>query len=107
MGLLDLNSKERSLIIGLENNLSILTAKSNNCHDEKRQISLIEELNKYINRLNDNLSLPNTSDEFKKVINQIYSTTCQLRDSIAHRNIKKEKNTMLFGHIKTLKDWDY
>ena len=45
--------------------------------------------------------------EFKKVINQIYSTTCQLRDSIAHRNIKKERNTMLFGHIKTLKDWDY
>ncbi len=107
MNLLNLTPKERSLIINFENKLSLLIAHSNNCHDEKKQISQIEDINKYIIALNESLSIPNSSDEFFKQINEIYKNVCQLRENIAHRNIKKEKNTMLFGHIKTLKDWDY
>ncbi len=107
MSLLKLSLQERKKIVELENRLAVLKAKSNAIREEKHQISLVEEINNYMKIIVDNFSVSGVTEEFTKQLDEIYNVTSQLRETVASRNLKKERTTMLFGHIKTLKEWDY
>lgn len=107
MGLIKLALQERKKIVELENRLAVLKARSNIIKEEKHQISLVEEINSYMKDIVDNFSAPGATEEFIRQLDEIYNMASQLRESVASRNLKKERTTMLFGHIKTLKDWDY
>lgn len=101
-----LNLKERKIFISCESDLMKIKTDSMNVKTidgQKLIVNRLISLGKIINiELEDK-----PSDQLKDMLNLLDSERVKLLEKVSNRSIWKERNTMLYGQLRTMKHWDF
>ena len=103
-----LSNDERKVFIKYESDLLKYKSECIGCKTEFTQNVLLKKGETYGKLINMELGRDNISENLSRLLSMLDTERVNIQGALADRNLFKERNTMLNGHIGSLKDeWTY
>ncbi|MGL5314509.1 MAG: hypothetical protein ACRC92_14765 [Peptostreptococcaceae bacterium] len=102
-----LSPRERKLFLKTESNVTKVKADVINCETPIMQKLILKQLDIIGKDISSYIENSGRSQEFRELMNLCELDRSELAQILSNRNFLKERNTMLYGQLKTSNEWNY